>query len=220
MLQGGDDRQAHLLAADVSGRRFAEFRFGGPDAEQIIPKLEGDAQRTTKCRKLRDLVGVRGGEPRAHLGGALHQSSRFAANHRQIEFHADLALAFKAHVEMLAFAERQAGAVKEAGQRQDGLGINAGASQFQKSQASDTEEAVAGIDCLGLAPQLPERRAMMTERVAIFDVVVDEREIMDQLNGSGCWKDLFELIGDVPGRCSGWLAWQAGPVGEEQQRGA
>src|SRR5579883_703876 len=121
---------------------------------------------------------------------------------------------------MLAFAERQAGVVKEVGQRQDGLGINASAPQFQKSQASDTEEAVASVDCLGLAPQLPERGAMMPEWVAVFDVVMDEREIMDQLNGSGCWKDLLQLIGDVPGRCSGRLGRKADLMGEEQQRGA
>jgi hypothetical protein len=61
---------------------------------------------------------------------------------------------------------------------------------------------------------------MMAQRVAIFDVVVDEREIMDELNGDGCWQNLLKLIGWlIRGACSR-LSREARLMCQQKQRRA
>ena len=47
------------------------------------------------------------------------------------------------------------------------------------------EHAVAGIDALLGAPDRPDGGAMAAELVAVLDVVVDQREVVDQLDGDG-----------------------------------
>src|ERR1700680_4208109 len=47
------------------------------------------------------------------------------------------------------------------------------------------EHAVAGVDALLGAPDRPHRRAMAAQLVTVLNVVVDQREVVDQLDSDG-----------------------------------
>ena len=61
---------------------------------------------------------------------------------------------------------------------------------------------------------------MMAQRVIVFDVIMNEREVVNQFDSDRRWKNLLELIGRLPSRNSSRLGGQAGLMRQEEQRRA
>ena len=70
---------------------------------------------------------------------------------------------------------------------------NARLLQVEQAAVRKREEGVAGIDGLGFAPHRPQCWPPAPGTVAVFDVVVDEREVVQQLNSCRCWKGLSPI---------------------------
>ena len=86
---------------------------------------------------------------------------------------------------MLALGDNQARLCETPGQVEDGGRRHAALLQVEQRQIGQHVHAVAGVDRLRFAPQLPHRRAVVAHGVAVFDVVVDEREVVQQLQRHG-----------------------------------
>ena len=68
------------------------------------------------------------------------------------------------------------------------LGASAGRAQPVNGEISDRKKAVPGDDRNRLTPHHPERRTMVAGTVPVFDIIVDQREIVDQFD-SGCGRN-------------------------------
>ena len=62
---------------------------------------------------------------------------------------------------------------------------NALVDKIKECKRGKNVHAIAGVDPLGFPPYLPYRRAVMPVRVAIFNVVVDQREVVEQFQRYG-----------------------------------
>ena len=112
-----------------------------------------------------------------------HQRRGFATNHVQVHRLGDVSPALVAHIQELALAEFHTDLVE---QLRPGESLPAPAmpriGQLPESHASQSEETISGIDGLRNAPQLPHCGSMPPLFIAIFDVVVYQREVVHQLN--------------------------------------
>ena len=70
---------------------------------------------------------------------------------------------------------------------------DAGAAQPEEGKASERVETVACVDSLARPPVPPHRGSMVALRVAVLDVVVDEGEVVDKLDGRGGWEGALHV---------------------------
>ena len=83
----------------------------------------------------------------------------------------------------MALADADAGFVHESGELEDTLGGKAAKALHR--EARDREHPVSGVDRLRHAPDAPDRRPVVARRILIFDVVVDQGEVVKQLDRRG-----------------------------------
>ena len=93
-------------------------------------------------------------------------------------------LAFEAQIERLSFAHHRVGFVHERDHLQHAARIQmfGGVLEAQKTQRA---HRVAGVDRLADAVGAPQRRAAVTQFVAIFDVVVHQRIVVKYFDRHG-----------------------------------
>ena len=140
---------------------------------------------------------VVGGQHRAGLGGARDERRGLAADHVEVAVDREpLVVLGRPDVHELAFAQRQAGLVVEAHERQDLRVREALVGQAMEGHAREREQRVAGVDGLGHAGHRPERGPVAALRAAVLDVVVDEAEVVAQLDGGCAGQRAQVLAGD------------------------
>ena len=66
-----------------------------------------------------------------------------------------------------------------------------------EGDARQAEQRVAGVDRLGHTVDRPQRGAVATFRVAVLDVVVDQREVVAELDRGGPRERALVLAGDT-----------------------
>lgn len=52
----------------------------------------------------------------------------------------------------------------------------------QQGEMRERKHRVAGVDRLRFAPQLPDRRAAASQLIAVLDVIMDQREVVQQFD--------------------------------------
>jgi hypothetical protein len=70
-------------------------------------------------------------------------------------------------------------------QPKESLSISTGFSQPVEREVRGGEQRVSSIDRLGISPKRPNRVSMAAGGASILDVIVYEREIMEELNCRG-----------------------------------
>src|SRR5680860_1162430 len=70
------------------------------------------------------------------------------------------------------------------------LPVTAGAAKH--ADLGGREQGITGIDRLGVPPDVPDSGPMPAVRAAILDVVVDEREVVEELDRRGQWGGIME----------------------------
>src|SRR5437764_2105124 len=104
-----EDGEAFLAVVDVSGGCFAEFGGAGPDAEQIVAYLEGDAYSLAKAVQACDGCGVGSAEQGTHFGSTGHEGGGFPANHVDVAGDGNMQGLFKADIKILPFGKHETG---------------------------------------------------------------------------------------------------------------
>jgi hypothetical protein len=110
------------------------------------------------------------------------QRAGLLRRHGPVPIGRDVGAGFEGDVEELALADAYAGLVEQRGDVEDAFGRKAVRAQALQRLARDGVHPVAGVDRLRYTPDGPDRRAVMAARVLVLDVVVDEREVVQQLH--------------------------------------
>src|SRR5205823_13556886 len=69
-----------------------------------------------------------------------------------------------------------------------------------QGQTGQGEKAIACVDGLRDAPKLPERGTVAALGIAVFDVVMDEGEVMDELDSGSSWQGAAKIVGTGSGQ--------------------
>ncbi len=97
---------------------------------------------------------------------------------------------------MLPQAECQVSLIKDAIGGYYSIGRETPLHQVVQCQVGQREHSVTSIDCLCLAPQRPYGGTAATSVAPVLDVVVDQREVVDQFDSGGGRKG---MLGISPG---------------------
>lgn len=84
---------------------------------------------------------------------------------------------------MLSYRQCHRRRVESAHGLQSAVRIHPARSKRFDGRVGKREHRVAGIDGLRVAPQLPQGGATTVKLIAVLDVVVDEREVVQQFDG-------------------------------------
>ena len=84
---------------------------------------------------------------------------------------------------MLALRQREAGLIETLAHGQDAFARERDVRrQAVEGHMCHREQRIAGVDRLRVAPHFPQRRTTAPQRIAVFDVVVDQREVVQQFD--------------------------------------
>ena len=147
----------------------------------------------------RELLADRRVVAREHRGALRRRGeerARLASRHDAVALRGDVGARFEADVEELTLADTHAGLVQEAREVEDPLRRKAQLPQTLHGEAGDRVHTVSGVDRLRHAPDGPYRRAVVSRRVLVLDVVVDEREVVEQLDRRDGGQDALRLAGE------------------------
>jgi hypothetical protein len=125
---------------------------------------------------------------------AAEQRSGLLRGHRPVPLGGDVSSVLERDVEELSFADAHARFVDQLCEREHALGRES--IKALQCQTRSGEHAVARIDRLGYAPHAPDRRPVMARRILVLDVVVDEREVVEELDRGGRRKRATGVAGE------------------------
>ena len=209
LARPGRPRRARRRPAGTScagadrSRSACRWRLGvAPDAEEVVDGLEGETEVVAvRLQRVGGAV-VGAAEHRADGDGAGQQRAGLVALHLQALLDGDPLAVLVGDVLRLAVDELAGGGGQPAG-RAAGLD----GAELQQDLVGEGEEGVADEDGLGGAVHLPDGVAVPALFVTVHQVVVQQREVVDQLDRDGA--------GDADlGRGSGHLG------GQQRERGA
>jgi hypothetical protein len=192
LLAGGivqhQDRQRFLAAPDVVGLVLAGFLAGAPNPEHVIANLEADAKRSAKLTEPICDLGRGSSNNRPCPGGESHDRRRLALDHRQVIFRRHMCPAFEFEVLDLAADDLDRHPVELIDKFQQRFRLDEVRIRAQEGALGDREEGIPGIDRLGISPDSPNRGAMASVRAAVLDIVVDQREIVQEFDCRRQWR--------------------------------
>ena len=102
-----------------------------------------------------------------------------------IAFESWLCGLLQADIEVLAFRHAEDRPSQVLDRPQDHFGADPMAGEAEGRAVDEGLHVAAGVDRLGDAREHPERRTVPALLVGVLDVVVDEREVVDQLDSGG-----------------------------------
>ena len=157
-------------------------------------RLERLSELLAEARELLAHRGVVAREHRRALRRCGEQRAGLARRHDAVALRGDVGARLEADVEELSLAHADAGLVREIREVEDAFRREATSPQALHGEPGDRVHAVSGVDRLRHAPDGPHRGAMVPRRVLVLDVVVDEREVVQQLDRRGRGQDTLRLI--------------------------
>ena len=135
----------------------------------------------------------RAGNPRPHGEAGGEQGRRLALDHPEVLVAGDGTAVLEGDVELLALDQPQASVLQLRDHLERPLRVQAAIAEPQQGEAGERVHAVAGVDRLRDAGDGPERGAAAPGFALILDVVVEQREVMDELDGGGGREGLLDF---------------------------
>ncbi len=146
--------------------------------------LKGQAQIfSIRSEVFQDSIRLVGDDP-AQFGGKSDQGGGFSPDHCQIGFNGDRCLGLKGDIQILPLGQVKTHLV-EAG---DGLLRDfqaQGGRQGEHAQLGNAEEGIPSVDGLGRPPFLPQGGTAMADGGIVFDIIVNEGEVVQKFNRQG-----------------------------------
>lgn len=149
-----------------------------PDAEDVVGALEGHAEPPPELPQPLHPCGVRAGQHSAERAGAARQRARLALRHGEVLRDRDLAALLERHAGALALHQVE----QDGDQFLHGPGGPARRAAGRRAHRHH-QQRVAGEHGGRGAEQGPEGGAVAAQRVAVDDVVVQQREVVHQPHG-------------------------------------
>ena len=173
--QRRDHGQRLLPAPEITADRLARRTRVPPDAEEIVGELEGQAEvHAEPPQPLDMLVGAAAG-PGAERAGDREQRSGLVAGHVQAFGQTDVRAPFEAEVGALAADQPQQRRAEPA----RAAPVVTAPGQFVEGERV---QRVAGEDGVRGAEDRPHARPVPAHRVAVHDIVVQQREVVHKLD--------------------------------------
>ena len=176
-LEGGDDRHGPLPLPQVAAHRLAGRRRVAPDPEQVVDRLEGQSEIAAVVAQGADRRTRRPGQDGAHRGRTAQEGAGLGRGHGHALLDGYVPSALEGHVVGLTGDHGGRGV----GQRRRRGGAAPDGS-FEEDLVSEDLQGVAGDDRRPDPVHRPHRRPVMPFGVDVDDVIVDEREVVDQLH--------------------------------------
>ena len=178
VVTGQHDGHRHRLLAlpQVVAGRLARDRGITPDSENVVNRLEGQAQLAAVRLQGIDVVPRCAGQDRSDRCRVAEQGTGLVGLHGQAGLQVDPCHVVKCHVSGLSCDHRRRGRSKARGGRDPLL-----RRVVQEDLVGEVVERIAGDDGVLHPERGPDGRSMPTDGVAIDDVVMDEREVVHQL---------------------------------------
>ncbi len=137
-------------------------------------------------------LGVVDGQDRPGHDRCSEQRGGLLADHLVVRLDGDVVAALEADVEVLPFAQRQAGLVVDLHEVEHAsVVVVLAVEEPIQGEPAEREERIAGVDRGRDAPQRPERGPVPALAVGVLDVVVDEAEVVPELERRGAGKGLL-----------------------------
>lgn len=201
-FEGFQDEQGLFVLQNIAADLLAEGGRVAVGVQVIVLNLERDARQPTEMVQMFGIGLRRTGANRAHFERGTEQHGGFQFNHANVFGDGHISAGLEIHVHLLAFAHLDGRAVEHIQQRRNRLCIS---GLRQKTVGMD-EHHIAAEDARVHVVFRVDGRLAPAQRRGIHDVVVHEREIVEQLDGSGGGQGGIQVVGEKL-------------VAEQQQRG-
>ncbi len=176
------------MLAQVAPGRLSRRRRVTPDPEQVVDGLEREPELDAEAAQRRDGFARRPGEDGADRARAAEQRAGLARLHREAALDVDDRDRLERHVERLPGDHRR-GRVGDRGGRAlavEGAPVGPRQPDHERRVEHDLlregEQGVAHDDGAADAEQGPDRRPVPALGVLVDDIVVDQREVVDELD--------------------------------------
>src|SRR5512139_1189770 len=119
-----------------------------------------------------------------NLGTSGDQGSGFSTDHRPVIVNCQIMPVLVGDISILPLGQLQAGLLQDAGCLQGNSRRN-GVLEAQNGEVRQSEHSIAGVDRLRYSPLYPHCWPAAAQLAVILDVIMDQGEVVDQLDGGG-----------------------------------
>ncbi len=145
--------------------------------------MEAETQRKPEGGKTLGSRLVRASQQSASPGAEADDRRSLASDHAEVVIRGHVRPALEAQVQNLPLDDRHRHPVKCFSDAEGQVSGDSGLSESKESEVGGPEESITSIDGLPDSPDAPEGGPVTPGNALILDIVVDEGELVEELDG-------------------------------------